>query len=96
MIGLTTDGGTALVFGVCAPDARISLAPFEIFRRQIRLAGSHSLNRNIPQALDILSRDDGMMAKLVSHRLPLADVLPFFEKSGGTPATMKVQFSSEQ
>ncbi|RWC88669.1 MAG: zinc-binding dehydrogenase [Mesorhizobium sp.] len=95
MIGFTADGGTALVFGVCAPDARISVAPFEIFRRQIRLAGSHSLNRNIPQALDILKRDDGTMARLVSHRLPLAELLPFFAKSGGDPATMKVQFSAD-
>ncbi|QND59773.1 zinc-dependent alcohol dehydrogenase family protein [Mesorhizobium huakuii] len=95
MIGFTADGGTALVFGVCAPDARISVAPFEIFRRQIRLAGSHSLNRNIPQALDILKRDDGTMARLVSHQLPLSELLPFFGKSSGDPATMKVQFSAE-
>ncbi|WP_095085782.1 zinc-dependent alcohol dehydrogenase family protein [Mesorhizobium sophorae] len=95
MIGFTADGGTALIFGVCAPDARISVAPFEIFRRQIRLAGSHSLNRNIPQALDILSQDDGTMARLVSHRLPLSELLPFFAKAGGDPTTMKVQFSSD-
>ncbi|CAN7490321.1 alcohol dehydrogenase catalytic domain-containing protein [Mesorhizobium amorphae] len=95
MIGFTADGGTALIFGVCAPDARISLAPFEIFRRQIRLAGSHSLNRNIPQALDILSRDDGTMARLVSHRLPIAELLPFFVKGSGDPTTMKVQFCAD-
>ena len=95
MIGFTADGGIALVFGVCAPDARIQVAPFEIFRRQIRLAGSHSLNRNIPQALDILSSDDGTMARLVSHQLPLSELLPFFAKAGGDPATMKVQFSAE-
>lgn len=95
MIGFAADGGTVLVFGVCAPEARISVAPFEIFRRQIRLAGSHSLNRNIPQALDILNRDDGTMARLVSHRLPLAELLPFFAKNSGDPATMKVQFTAE-
>ncbi|TGQ70857.1 zinc-binding dehydrogenase [Mesorhizobium sp. M00.F.Ca.ET.186.01.1.1] len=95
MIGFTADGGTALVFGVCAPDARIAVAPFEIFRRQIRLVGSHSLNHNIPQALDILRSDDGTMARLVSHRLPLADMLPFFAKTSGDPATMKVQFCAE-
>ncbi|CAH2396447.1 zinc-dependent alcohol dehydrogenase family protein [Mesorhizobium escarrei] len=92
MIGFTTDGGTALVFGVCAPDARVSVAPFEMFRRQIRLAGAHSLNRNIPQALDILRRDDGTMARLVSHQLPLVDLLPFFSKGSADPTTMKVQF----
>ena len=95
MVGFTADGGTVLVFGVCAPDARISVAPFEIFRRQIRIAGSHSLNRNIPQALDILKQDfsnGGSMARLVSHRLPLEEMLPFFTKHGGDAATMKVQF----
>jgi len=95
MVGFTADGGTVLVFGVCAPDARISVAPFEIFRRQIRIAGSHSLNRNIPQALDILKQDfsnGGLMARLVSHRLPLEEMLPYFTKHGGDPATMKVQF----
>ncbi len=95
MIDLVADGGTALIFGVCAPDARISVAPFEIFRRQLKLVGSHSLNRNIPDALDILKRDDGRMAKLVSHRLPLADILPFFTKKPTDPATMKVQFVAD-
>lgn len=92
MVSFTADGGTVLVFGVCAPDARISVAPFEIFRRQIRIAGSHSLNRNIPQALEILQKDKGHMARLVSHRLPIEEMLPFFTKKGGDPATMKVQF----
>lgn len=93
MIDFATDGGTVLVFGVCAPDQRISIAPFEIFRRQIRFAGSHSLNRNIPEALAILMRDNGAMAQLVSHRLPLDEVLPFITKKSADPATMKVQFS---
>ncbi|GLU25676.1 zinc-binding dehydrogenase [Brucella sp. NBRC 12950] len=92
MVGFTADGGTALVFGVCAPDARMSVAPFEIFRRQIRIAGSHSLNLNIPQALEILHNDNGEMARLVSHRLPIEEMLPYFLKQGGDPATMKVQF----
>lgn len=95
MIDLVADGGTALLFGVCAPDARISVAPFEIFRRQLKLAGSHSLNRNIPDALAILERDDGRMARLVSHRLTLEEVLPFFTKKPTDPATMKVQFVAD-
>lgn len=95
MVDLVADGGTALLFGVCAPDARISVAPFEIFRRQLKLVGSHSLNRNIPDALDILKRDGGTMAKLVSHRLSLEEVLPFFTRKPTDPATMKVQFVAD-
>ncbi|WLS05197.1 alcohol dehydrogenase catalytic domain-containing protein [Shinella oryzae] len=95
LINLVADGGTALLFGVCAPDARISIAPFEIFRRQLRLVGSHSLNRNIPDALGILEKDDGSMAQLVSHQLTLDEVLPFFTRKPTNPATMKVQFVSD-
>lgn len=94
MVASTADGGTALVFGVSAPDARIQIAPFEIFRRQINLVGSHSLNQNIPEALTILQRDDGKMAKLISHRLQLEDVLPYLSKGVATPQAMKVQFSA--
>ncbi len=95
MIDFTADGGTVLVFGVCAPDARISVAPFEIFRRQIKLVGSHSLNRNIPDALEILVKDNGAMARLVSHRLPLPEILPFLTKKSSDAATMKVQFVAD-
>ncbi len=94
MIDYTADGGTVLIFGVCAPDSRISLAPFEIFRRQIRVAGSHSLNRNIPEALAMLQVDRSGMSRLVSHRLPLAEIVPFMTGKPATP-TMKIQFVAE-
>lgn len=95
MIDQVADGGTVMIFGVCAPDARIALSPFEIFRRQIRLSGSHSLNGNIPDALRILARDGERLSKLVSHRLPIADMLPFFAAKSQDPATMKVQFVAD-
>ena len=95
MIDYTADGGTMLVFGVCAPDKRISIAPFEIFRRQLKLVGSHSLNKTIPDALEILKRSGDTMGRLVSHRLPLADVLPFLTSKSKDSATMKIQFVAD-
>ena len=91
MVGFTADGGRTGLRRLRA-DARISVAPFEIFRRQIRLAGSHSLNRNIPQALGSLKRDDGTMARLVSL-MPLAECCRSSPKRATT--TMKVQFSAQ-
>lgn len=95
--GLTefaADGGTVLYFGVCAPDARIAVSPFEVFRRQLRLCGSHSLNGQIADAIALLRADDGTMARLVSHRLPMGEMLAFFAKGGAGPSTMKVQFAA--
>ncbi len=91
MASFTADGGTVLVFGVCAPDARISVAPFEIFRRQIRIAGSHSLNRNIPQALEILQRIKATWPVWCHIACLLKKCCRSLQK-GGDPATMKVQF----
>ncbi len=96
LVGFVADGGTALVFGVCAPGTEVSISPFEIFRRQIKIVGSHSLNRNIPDALAILSHDnEGLMARLVSHRLPLTEVVSFITKRDVAPSTMKVQFVAD-
>lgn len=92
MLNLLADGGTALLFGVCAPDSRISIPPFEIFRRQLKLVGSHSLNQNIPEALTVLSGDAERMSKLVTHRLPLSEMQPYFLTKPSDPATMKVQY----
>jgi threonine dehydrogenase-like Zn-dependent dehydrogenase len=95
MADFTADGGTILIFGVCAPGAKASIEPFEFFRRQLKLVGSHSLNRSIPQALEILRRDGETMGRLISHRLAMAEVVPFLTKKSKDAATMKIQFVSE-
>ncbi|BBE74007.1 alcohol dehydrogenase catalytic domain-containing protein [Oharaeibacter diazotrophicus] len=92
MADYTADGGTVLFFGVCPPDARIAVSPFEVFRRELRLVGSHSLNRNIPEALAVLRREAVTMSRLVSHRLPLAEIAGFMSGGKGAGGTMKVQY----
>lgn len=74
LTGYMTNGGKGLFFGVCPSDARIDLAPFDVFRRQLTLAGSHSLNHNIPRALDIIAGLGPTIDRVVSHRMPLRDV----------------------
>ncbi len=92
MIDFVADGGTAMIFGVCAPDVHVAISPFTLFRRQIKLAGSHSLNRNIPQAIELIAKDQERMSKLVTHRLPLEEMAPYFLAKPTDPATMKVQY----
>lgn len=73
LINYIANGGKGLFFGVCPSDARIEISPFEVFRRQITLAGTHSLNHNIPEALDVISGSGGDIKRVVSHRLSLQD-----------------------
>ncbi|WP_166418882.1 zinc-dependent alcohol dehydrogenase family protein [Cochlodiniinecator piscidefendens] len=68
------NGGKGLFFGVCSSELRVEISPFEIFRRQITLAGSHSLNHNIPAALKTIKDYGPDIERLVSHQLPLEDV----------------------
>lgn len=92
MIDMLADGGRALFFGVCAPTARIEISPFEIFRRQLQLMGTHSLNRNIPEALAAIRAEGPQIARLVSHKVGLQDVADFMQ--GHAPAgSLKIQVS---
>ncbi|HMB46655.1 MAG TPA: alcohol dehydrogenase catalytic domain-containing protein [Afifellaceae bacterium] len=68
------NGGKGLYFGVCPATAKIEVSPFEVFRRQLTLAGSHSLNHNIPQALQTIADYGPDIARVVSHKMPLQDV----------------------
>lgn len=86
------NGGVGLFFGVCPQDARIEIAPFELFRRQITLAGSHSLNHNIPQALDGLRTYGEDIARVVSHRMSLDEIANVFTEKA-PKGSLKIQFA---
>lgn len=92
LVNYVANGGVGLFFGVCPQDARIEIAPFELFRRQITLAGSHSLNHNIPQALEGLRTYGDDIARVVSHRMSLDEIAGVFD--GNAPAkSLKIQFT---
>ncbi|MFD1796494.1 zinc-dependent alcohol dehydrogenase family protein [Paracoccus aurantiacus] len=74
LVDYSADGGSVLFFGVCPPDAKISISPFELFRRQLRLAGTHSLNRNIPEAISAIRSFGAGIAGVVSHKMTLAEM----------------------
>lgn len=95
--GLTTymaNGGKGLFFGVCPSDARIDIAPFEVFRRQLTLAGSHSLNHNIPRALEVITRLGSEIDRAVSHRLPLEEISAILD-SKPPRDSLKVQWARD-
>ncbi|OED40751.1 zinc-binding dehydrogenase [Chromatiales bacterium (ex Bugula neritina AB1)] len=90
LIDYTANGGSILFFGVCPPGETIRVSPHEIFRRQIRLAGTHSLNHNIPAALQAIEQIGTDINRLISHRVGLDEIKSFLEKSG-QQSSLKVQ-----
>ena len=94
MPDFAADGATLLFFGVCQPGMKAGFAPFEIFRRELALVGSHSLSNNIPDALFVLQGLGARAESLVSHRLPL-EAIGRHMASPVKEGTMKIQFSAE-
>jgi threonine dehydrogenase-like Zn-dependent dehydrogenase len=95
--GLTTymaNGGKGLFFGVCPSGAKIDVAPFEVFRRQLTLAGSHSLNHNIPRSLKVIAGLGSEIDRAVSHRLPLAEISKILDTKPPRDS-LKVQWTQD-
>jgi threonine dehydrogenase-like Zn-dependent dehydrogenase len=95
--GLTdymANGGKGLFFGVCPSDAKIDMAPFEVFRRQLTLAGSHSLNHNIPRSLKIIAGLGAQVDRVVSHRSPLEEISRFLATTPPSDS-LKVQWTRD-
>jgi D-altritol 5-dehydrogenase len=85
------NGGTALFFGVCPTDGTFAISPREVLVRQLKLVGAPSLNRNIPESLRMLKQSGNRMSRLISHRVDLAEAVPFLSGAKHDEA-MKVQF----
>jgi len=46
--------GSLLVFGVCPQDDKITINPYEIFRREIKIVGSFALKKTMAKAVKLL------------------------------------------
>jgi threonine dehydrogenase-like Zn-dependent dehydrogenase len=87
------NGGVGLFFGVCPTNADITIKPFELFRRQLSLVGSHSLNHNIPKALDVIRTFGKDIGQLTTHKMSLEQVADVLK--GNTPKdSMKIQWNN--
>jgi len=82
LINYAANGGNVLFFGVCPPGKTIPISPHDVFRRQIRIAGTHSLNHNIPQALQTIEQIGPDIDRLISHRVELSEIKSFLDKTG--------------
>ena len=70
---LLRNGGTLLVYGVAREDARLALAPYEIFRRELTVLGSFAEMTSFEAALNALRNGRVRTDGLITHRFGLAD-----------------------
>ena len=67
------DGGTLLFFGVCPPDSKISVSPYEIYKREVRFLGTFALKKTFGQAVQLARSGKINLRDLVDQRLTLDD-----------------------
>jgi NADPH2:quinone reductase len=68
----TAPGGTMLIFGVSAPGAKASLAPYDIYEREITIRGSKAILHTFPSAVDTVRRHASRFKPLIfSAEYPL-------------------------
>lgn len=90
-VSLLADAGTVIPFGVCPPGSTLTVDPFEIYRRQLRVIGSFSLNQGIPEAIRILTESALPLEEIVTSQFGLSDGIAALDAIG-SPETVKVQF----
>jgi 2-desacetyl-2-hydroxyethyl bacteriochlorophyllide A dehydrogenase len=70
-VALVREGGTVLFFGVAPTDAEITVRPFDIYRRELKIVGSFSTPHKHSHALRLAAGKRIELSSLVTHRFGL-------------------------
>jgi D-arabinitol dehydrogenase (NADP+) len=89
-VPLTRNGGTVLVYGVTRPDERLSVSPFELFRREITIKGSYAEMTSFAAAIAALRTGRVHTDGIISHRFSLDDYGKALETLTSDPTAHKV------
>jgi 2-desacetyl-2-hydroxyethyl bacteriochlorophyllide A dehydrogenase len=72
-LGRVAPGGTFLQFGVSSYEARVTIEPYRIYRKEITITGSMAVLHSFERAADLFAGGILDPDIFISHRLPLAD-----------------------
>ena len=71
LVPLTRSGGTAVFYGVTAEEDRVTVSPYDIFRREITIKGSFAEIASFPAAIAALRGGRARTDGLITHRFGL-------------------------
>jgi D-arabinitol dehydrogenase (NADP+) len=89
-VPLARNGGTVLIYGVTRPDERISVSPFELFRREITIKGSYAEMTSFAAAIAALRTTRVRTDGIISHRFSLDDYGKALDTLTSDPTAHKV------
>jgi D-arabinitol dehydrogenase (NADP+) len=86
-------GGTYLVFGVCGPQDRIEVSPFEIYRRDLTIVGSFAIRRTYDRAFKLMENGRVKVDRLLHEAMPIEELGRGLEMMKQGTAGMKLQIT---
>jgi L-iditol 2-dehydrogenase len=88
-LALAGRGATIVLFTASRPEDRLTVAPYDLYFREIRLAPSYSCGPNDTRdALDLITRRIVTAAQVVTHRFPLGAVADAY-RTASRPESLK-------
>jgi 2-desacetyl-2-hydroxyethyl bacteriochlorophyllide A dehydrogenase len=85
--------GKVWLFGVCPPEAKVAISPYDIFRKDLSLYGTYAVNRTFNESIALLESGTVQVKPLLSHTLPLEQFEEGLQLAEHDPERMKVQFA---
>ena len=79
LLPLTRNGGTAVFYGVTDEADRVSISPYDVFRRELTIKGSFAEISSFPAAIAALRAGRARTDGLITHRFALDDYGPALE-----------------
>lgn len=87
------NGGTYLVFGVCGPNDRAEVSPFEIYRRDLTIVGSFAIRRTYDRAFKLMEHGRVKVDRLIHEAMPVEEIGRGLEMMKKGTAPMKLQIT---
>ena len=73
LLSLTRSGGTAVFYGVTDEADRVSISPYDVFRRELTIKGSFAEISSFPAAIAALRAGRARTDGIITHRFGLDD-----------------------
>lgn len=93
MFPYARSGGKILFFGVCSQHAKITLSPYDVYRRDLQIYGSFALNRTFVPAIKLLQQKKINTEPILSHQLSLKDMIEAFGMVTSAGESAKIQIT---
>ncbi len=89
-------GGKLLLFGVCPEDAKISLSPFQIYRRDLEIIGTFALRHSFDPALELIQNQVVQVKPLLRPLLSLDQIPAMIENRAQAKDALKIMFREDR